>query len=218
MQLTHHCAKFTDAILERASTILSDYLPWEADVLDPFAGTGKGVDYLRRLGFCAHGIELEPEWASQSQFVTQGTALELPFGAWFFDAVFTSPTYGNRMADKDLRESVAGTYAKSLGRLASEGSSCHLQWGEKYREFHREAWLEVDRVLKPGGYVLLNCKNHPRSYEEQKVTEWHVAQFENGMLYTRVLWEQVKCPGNRKGTNKDHALPYENLVLLRKSA
>lgn len=223
-----HCAKFTDALLPVALDLLDGVLAadiWRDPVfkgpaprvLDPFAGTGKGVEYLRSAGYDAVGVELEPEWAHLSPHVFRGSALTLPWRDGEFDVVFTSPTYGNRMADRDQRESVSGTYMKSLGHEASTDSSCHLQWGPKYRAFHELAWAEADRVLRPGGYFLLNCKNHPRNKVEQKVTEWHTTTL---ILkgYEVVKHIHVPVTGNGFGANKDTALPYESLVLMQKAA
>lgn len=104
MSGVRHPAKFTPVILDRAVAILNSRFlpPWVLNaprVLDPFAGTGRGVDVLRFHGYDAVGTELEPEWASMSPHVVQGNALALPFADDTFDAVFTSPCYGNRMAD-----------------------------------------------------------------------------------------------------------------------
>lgn len=208
-----HCAKFSDALLPVAVEMLKR--PRVSLVLDPFAGTGKGVDYLRSAGFTAWGIDLEPEWADLSSYVMQGDALALQWPAGYFDAVFTSPTYGNRMADKDLRASVAGTYAKSLGRHASEGSSCHLQWGEPYRVFHRAAWAEAWRVLRPGGYFLLNIKNHIRAKVEVDVSGWHVRALEElGFVGVESRW--IPTPSLRNGQNGGARVEGEWLVLMQR--
>jgi SAM-dependent methyltransferase len=210
-----HCATFTDALLPVAFKMLDSVLPeYCYRVLDPFAGTGKGVQYLRDGGVAAVGVELEPEWAQLSPHVVQGSALALPFKDGAFDAVFTSPTYGNRMADRDLRPSVAGTYAKSLGRLASPDSSCHLQWGVKYKEFHIEAWMEAKRVLRAGGYFLLNCKDHVRAGRVERVTQFH-AQTLQSLGFTPVRGERVRCPGLRNGRNGEARVDHEWLVLFQ---
>lgn len=179
-----HPAKFTDAILEEAARVLWSHLPSTATILDPFAGTGKGVAFLRERGYGnSFGTDLEPAdaWGDAvvyPEFVVpyvNALTLSSYYLPETFDAVFTSCTYANRFADKDMRESCAGTYAKGLGRHAREGSSCHLQWGNAYREFHAQAWSEVRAVLKPGGLFLLNISDHYRAKRVQPVTAWHVS-------------------------------------------
>lgn len=212
-----HCARYSEALLPVARHQLScvAQLPAGASVFDSFAGSGRGVDYLNEVcGFRAWGVELEPEWAIMSDSVLEGDALALPWPDDSFDATFVSPTYGNRLSDKDMRPTVAATYAKSLGRIASEGSSCHMQWGEDYRSFHVAAWLEATRVLKPGGYFLLNCKNHLRAGVEQLVSEWHVGAI-TGMGYTLVDTAFVITPGNRRGANHNARVDGENLFLFK---
>lgn len=207
-----HPAKFTDDILPPAAEML---VACGSTLLDPFAGTGKGVDFLSQFAWDAVGVELEPEWAAQSERVIVGSALHLPFADASFDVIFTSPCYGNRMADRDMRDSVAGTYAKALGRHASEGSACHLQWGPAYRGFHREAWVEADRVLRPGGHFLLNMKDHVRGDQLQHVTAWHTDTLQElGFKWKRSV--MVDVPGLRVGANADNRVDWEWLVLLVK--
>lgn len=213
--MTGHCAKFTDALLPIAAEMLAAH-DCGTRVLDPFAGTGKGVDYLRAAGYAAWGVDLEPEWADLSANVMQGDALDLQWPDSYFDAVFTSPTYGNRMADRDLRPSVAGTYAKSLGRHASEGSSCHLQWGPAYRRFHITAWCEAYRVLKPAGLFLLNIKNHIRDKVEIDVALWHVDTL-IAVGFEQIESEYVPTPSLGRGQNGDARCDGEYLHLLRRA-
>src|SRR5712692_2421523 len=109
-------ARFSPDILEAIAELVGD-LPRSSRVLDPFAGVG-GV---HALGFDSVGVELETEWATQHPRTIVANALALPFAPGTFDAVITSPAYGNRLADRDMRPSCAGTYAKWLGREASAG-------------------------------------------------------------------------------------------------
>ena len=76
----------------------------------------------------------------------------------------TSPTYGDRLADHhDARDgSVRHSYKHDLGRDLHPDNSGAMQWGPAYRDFHTAAWVEVRRVLRPGGRFVLNVKDHVR--------------------------------------------------------
>jgi tRNA G10 N-methylase Trm11 len=90
-------------------------------VLDPFAGTGR----IHELENWTVGVEIEPEWATMRDGTIVANALNLPFRDASFDAVVTSPTYGNRLADHhDARDSSRRhSYKHDLGRdLHSENS------------------------------------------------------------------------------------------------
>jgi len=216
--MTDHCATFSDSILKRLGALLPVYLPAPAILHDPFAGVGKGVNFLQSLGYISWGTELEPEWAEQSDHVIcmdffKFAAQEVARRAFPVDGVVTSPAYGNRMADVDMRESVAGTYAKSLGRKASEGSSCHLQWGDAYRRFHEDAWHAVTSILRPGGLMVLNVKNHIRAQHEVHVAEWHLSVFE-ALGYHLLRDELVSTPSLRRGENSQARVDHEHIYFL----
>lgn len=99
-----HCAKFSPPIMRTIATVLAAHLPVPGpllpapSILDPFAGVG-GVHELQTLGYRTVGVEIEPRWAAAhpNTFVGDATALDFPDGS--FDAVVTSPVYGNRMSD-----------------------------------------------------------------------------------------------------------------------
>lgn len=87
-----HPAKFSPEILE----VLDRWIEPGWRVLDPFAGTGL-IHTLDQAE--TWGAEIEPEWATMHPRTIVGDALKLPFADASFDAIATSPTYGNRMAD-----------------------------------------------------------------------------------------------------------------------
>ena len=164
-----HPARYSDAILSQLSDLLATY----TRVLDPFAGTGRIHELT---GHDTVGVELEPEWAACHERTQVGDATALPFDTGTFDAVATSPTYGNRLADHhDAYDPESRrTYRFDLGRPLSDGSSAGLQWGTEYRELHRRAWSEAVRVLRPGGRFVLNMKDHYRAGRWMDVTAWHI--------------------------------------------
>lgn len=74
--------------------------------------------------------------------------------------------------------------------------------------------MECKRVLKYGGYLLLNVKDHYRNDERQHVTEWHMRKL---MLLGFGIVEErlVETPSLRKGQNGQKRMPYESLVLAK---
>lgn len=180
-----HPARYSKELLPVLADILSkETLRHQADpdpgfqplVLDPFAGTGRIHDIADAAGWESEAIEIEPEWAELNERTTLGSALDLPWHDAHFDAIVTSPTYGNRFADKHKARdgSTRRSYTHDIGRPLHEDNSGGLQWGPGYREFHRKAWAESVRVLRWGGIFVLNISDHIRKFERKPVTGFHV--------------------------------------------
>lgn len=164
-----HPARYSDALLQIFAELLDGY----DLVLDPFAGTGR----IHELPNATVGIEIEPEWAELHPDTVLGSALDLPFDDCHFDAICTSPTYGNRLADSHNASDPERrrSYTHDLGRPLDADNSGAMQWGDEYRKFHKRAWSEAVRVLRHGGRFVLNIKDHIRGGEQQLVAAWHVA-------------------------------------------
>jgi DNA modification methylase len=171
--VTKHPARFTDRVLEVIVDVCVDLLAPGSRVLDPFAGTGR----VHVLPFDTTGVELEPEWATMQRRTLVGNALALPFRTGAFDAVVTSPCYGNRMADHhNARDpSRRRSYTHDLGRMLHEDNAGAMQWGERYQAFHRCAWREVTRVCNNTCAVfVLNVSDHIRKGERARVVGFHM--------------------------------------------
>lgn len=173
--LPPHPATYSDSLLP----VLADLLLGFRRILDPFAGTGT-IHVLSELllpGSETVAVEIEPEWAAYHPRTIVGNALALDFCDGVFDAICTSPTYGNRLADHhdaydpDSRRS----YTHDYGHPLNDDNSGTMQWGDRYRDFHERAWTEALRVLRPGGRFVLNIKDHIRGGEWIDVAGWHVS-------------------------------------------
>lgn len=207
-----HPAVFSSPILPVMAELLE---PEHSHILDPFAGVGRVHELAAYLEWPVEtvGIEIEPEWANLHEDTVVGNALALPFSADKFDAVVTSPTYGNRFADShNARDgSIRRSYTHDLGRTLAEDNSGDLHWGPRYREFHVQAWLEVQRVLRPGGRLILNISDHIRRGERQHVSSWH-AEALIAMGFKLVDTSRVQTQRLRAGSNGNARVPSE-LVL-----
>lgn len=201
-----HPARFTADLLP----VIRQHLPAGGRVLDPMAGVGT-------LG-ASFNNEIEPEWAAQCPgLVTVADARHLPYATATFDAIATSPTYGNRMADHhEARDgSRRHTYRHTLGRRLHEANTGAMQWGPAYREFHEAIWRECHRLLRPGGVLVVNVKDHVRAGRIVPVTAWHAECIE-ALGFHHVTTHKVPTPGQRHGANGNARLPYESVLVYSK--
>lgn len=209
-----HPAKYPDEMIP----IFAEMLKGCNTILDPFAGSGKIFDLKKYLPEAKiYGVEIEPEWAKMRGCLI-GNALALPFDDGLFDAVCTSPSYGNRMADKfgvGKWSKTRNTYAAYIGRELSKNNSASLQWGIKYREFHWRAWNEIFRVLKRGALFVLNIKNHIRNNRVQDVTEWHINTIYS-IGFHIIEHKKVNVQSYKRGENYNNRVDYESIILFQK--
>jgi tRNA G10 N-methylase Trm11 len=188
-------------------------------VLDPFAGIGTTAKLLP--DYEVVGVEIEEEWASQEKSTICGDSCIVVPTLGSFDAVLTSPAYGNRMAD-DFNASNSSsrvTYRHRLGRPLSEGTTSNCHFGRKKLEYeilHQKIWRVCVEALKPGGIFILNCKDFVANGQVKEVTKWHVDTLE-GLNLLKVGEEQVPSRGMRFGANREKRIEFEWVVTFEKS-
>lgn len=205
--LKPHPAKYSQELLP----YLREYLQGYSRILDPFAGVGTG-------GLATVYGEMEEEWLIQCPGLrVLSDATRLPYRDGCFDAVVTSPVYGNRMSDhfeaRDFSHRI--TYRHYLGKALRERNAGKVQWGGGYQSLHGAAWFEVRRVLRPGGRFVLNIADHIRAGERIKVSQWHLDKLLH-MGFDLVAARRVDCPGMRQGENGKSRVPYQYIYCLEK--
>lgn len=215
--MVKHPAKFSKVILDNIDALVIKY-NISGKILDPFAGVGKLADIIPHENLWLN--EIEPEWLYQAPDdcnLVNGDALNMLFSNEFFDAIITSPSYGNRMADKHEAkdDSRRMTYKHTLGRELSPNNSGGLQWGKKYRQFHIDAWNESFRVLKHDGYFILNISNHIRKGKIIPVTGFHFQTLlDLGLRLVEKV--DVSTPRMRMGENNSLRVDHESILVFKK--
>lgn len=211
-------------------------------VLDPFAGVGTIHD-LDSLWARTWGVEIEMEWASLTPGNIVADSTRMPFRDEMFDIIITSPCYGNRMADKydgkglcqlchgwggidgqdcarckgtGRDKSTRRTYRIALDRMPTNGSAAMLQWGEKYRDLHRQAWQECHRVLARNGLMIVNVSDHIRKGERQPVVSWHVKALNRAGFAIQSIYP-VETRRYRFGANQEARVDAEHIIVARAS-
>lgn len=205
-----HPAKYTDCLLP----IFVKYLINSSLVLDPFAGTGK----LKEIVPNATLLEIEFEWAKINKSIVADSQY-MPFQNNIFDAVCTSPTYGNRMADHFIdhqphKKYIRNTYRHYLGKELNVNNSGRMQWGEKYKQLHINVWKECKRVLKPNSIFILNISDHIRSGKRFYVSDWHIKILQE-IGFTLLKQHKIKTPRQKFGKNANLRVKYESVFILQ---
>lgn len=114
-------------------------------------------------------------------------------------------------------------YRSKLGRPVTEGSSCKLKWGPRYRAFHEGAWMVVRRVLReptPGRSLprfILNVKDFVADHEMVHVSHWHRKTVLD-LGFRLVAEDRVRTPGMRHGRNHDARDECEWVMVFEKEA
>jgi len=207
-----HPARYSDALLP----VMAQYLRPGMRVLDPFGGVGT-INRLAYTGAKFYTGEIEYSVCAQSAGTRRACAdaQMLPFASESFDAICTSPTYGNRMADKFTDDSWRNTYTASFGFTLHKDNSGAMQWGVPYQWLHQCAYKQCMRVLKPGGLMLVNVSDHIRDGERVHVAKWHFDTL-RAIGFQHLTTHEIKTPRNRMGQNGAARVECEYIFVMQK--
>ena len=226
-----HPAKFTDSILEVMRRTLDDNLV-EGLGLDPFAGVGRmgllDVPGVRHT----IGVEIEEPWVEAARElgrdVRLGDSTRRDFGIGLepgsVDYAVTSPTYGNRFADKHRARdgSVRRSYTHDLRRLTgdeeyqlADTNTGGEHWGKRYWLLHKVVWGNLWHAMRDGGVLVLNVSDHVRAGEVVPVANWHRRALE-AVGFSVKTEEQVDTPRMRMGANHRARVGWEMVYVFEK--
>ena len=238
-----HPATFPKRIQKVIANILTELKV--DDVLDIFGGTGK-IGLIKDYGFTGKVIanDIEPKWGGVDtkelhkkhkvdvSIIGDARKLDIPSNS--VKAIATSPTYGNLMGLKS--PSKQDSYQSFAGGKLSEYNTGGEVWGPRYEQLHRESYTEAYRVIKPGGYFILNMKDKPVSAKDlknrwvpkkgstvkvesqvMKAVDWHIQALEDAGFD---LIDRIKIPEDKHLTNTQRlskTVGYEEVAVMGKA-
>lgn len=226
---TFHPAVYSKAVLERFTEVLADRVAatdrYPVRVLDPFAGTGR-IHTLAGDDVSTTGVEIQPQWAELHPCTMVGDATALPeqwSNTW--DVVMTSPAYGNRFADKHKAKdgSLRRSYTHDLRRMTGDpeleleanNTGRYLFETKQYKRLHEKAWREVWRVLRPGGWFVLNVSDSIRNDRVVPVCQWH-HDFCTDIGFDTIRILEIETPRLRYGRNSSARTAFEMIYVMEK--
>lgn len=218
MSIPKHPAPYTEHLLTTAAMMLNE---GHERIFDPFAGRGgiHGIGEYVGWPVTTVGMEIEKEWAVTDGRTVHGDFLQVPLVELEgrFDAIVTSPTYGNRMADHhDAKDpSMRYTYRHMLGRPLTENNSGMIQWGAAYRAFHVAAWEKCYWSLPTKGRLVIDVRDHIRRGERQHVASWHMKTLLRAGFFL-VDVRSIETRGMRHGANADLRVPSTLVIAVDK--
>lgn len=228
-----HIARFTPVLVPVLADALRAHLKPGTWVIDPFAGTGERLAEIGELSrMNVYGIELTRQRIVRRDIVKVGDATKLAQywrgGSW--GGAVTSPMYGNGMCDYFVStdDSVRNTVVHNLRAITGNpdltlprGSTARWLFDTpEYRDLHLQAYRGLYRVLKRGGVLVLNTKNcgdrrRGNSKASYAVTAGHIGMcLEVG--FEVVDTTKVPVNGLRHGANRERAVDWEDVTVLRK--
>jgi len=216
--MKRHPAKYTDSFIAVFARLLNN----QKRVLDPFAGTGK-IGLIKNYGYCGeiYANEIESEWLESNLYNVDHICFEdaehLSFPQGFFDAICTSPTYGNRMADHHNAKdgTKRNTYTHCIGRPLTDGNTGKMQWGVEYMEKHERIYKNLASFVRAGGLFVLNIKNHIRRGKEIDVKAFHEKTL-SMCGFQKVDEMYIKTNSLRYGANADKRTDGEFIIVFKK--
>ena len=146
---------------------------------------------------------------------THGNALALPWADGYFDAVCTSPTYGNRMADHHNAERRQATphlpaHVRAQACTPTTAARCNGATPtarSTSRPGRRRGGCSTGRRVRA------QIKDHIRGGVVQPVTEWHVMTL-CGLGFVEREHKRINTPSMRYGRNADKRVEYESVILF----
>jgi DNA modification methylase len=210
-------AKFTDSILEEIAKQVN-HKNIKGVCLDPFAGSGKIAKIKQFTNIEIHCNDIEDGWKEDYDVdVWYHQDAEFLVTDRTFDAIITSPTYGNRMADhhKANDGSRRITYTHRYGQKLSDGNTGVMHFGKEYKDKHTRIFTNLRKLLKSNGLLMVNVSNFIRNGEEVDVVGWWKDMLTN-VGFSFIEDVPIATPRMKFGANRTKRVQNENLLIWKR--